>query len=155
MERAAAPAVKEKMLSGTAGCRLRRQSTTAQRAGSASSTRCWLLAVEVEDLAAGESQRDRIGGGPLAESRAVELEGAAIEVDEQGAGVRIGRVAVPGDAAVAMHGEPDLRNGVGVDAAPDRDQPGPEAAGGEPGAPGLGGSERRLDLEPGALPGLA
>ena len=114
-----------------------------------------VLAVEVEDLAAGELQGDQVGRAAVGGvPRPVELEGERAEVDEDGAGVRVGRVPVPGDSRVAADGEADLRLGAGMDALQDRGESGPEPVRGEAGALGLRRTERRLNLEPRALAAL-
>jgi len=62
-----------------------------------------MLAVKVEDLAAGRLQRDRIerpavGGVPPP----IQLEGARTEVDEDGAGGRTAGVPMPSGSGVPV-----------------------------------------------------
>ena len=135
---------------GRRGCRLSRHSTIDQRDGSASTTRCWCLQSKSRTSPPDRSRETGSSGRPLRESRAVDVERAGAEVDDDGPGLRVRGVAMPGDAGIAVNAEAEVWCGIGVDAPPDPDEPRPETRGGEAGTPGLGGSERRFHLEPGA-----
>ena len=109
-----------------------------------------VLAVESQHLAAVQAEGERIAGTAIgAVPFPVDLKCARTHVDEHGPGVGAGGVTVPGGGCGAAGAEAEIGFHGGIDAPPDRNQPGPEPVGGEPGMPRPGRSDRRLDLEPG------